>query len=383
MLKSKLDSKIFSALAVFAIFSSTWHTSALAAMPNSPPIVEAGADQTVTSGATVNLLSSASDPEGGKLTYVWSQPLGNYPKVTLTSTTTLNSSFVAPTTDKALRIKLVFAAKDPQKAKAYDVISIFVNPVTPPVVESTTKINDTGVTTCGDYARGHSGVSNNDVVCGLLTDSQNDPVPLGQDGTSGRDITSPSNEDGVKGFSFTKISSSGGTLANSATQWSCVKDNVTGLIWEVKTDDGGLHDKDDTFVWYETDPRLGNGGLPGFERATDYDPTRSDQTCSGFSNGSSSTYCNTKAFVNRVNSASYCGANNWRLPTREELHSLVAYESMPRIDTAYFPLIQTNYYWTSVSYAYLNKHVWTINFQYGGASPWEKYYSYPVMLVHN
>ena len=28
------------------------------------------------------------------------------------------------------------------------------------------------------------------------------------------------------------------------------RDNVTGLIREVKTDDGGLHDKDWTYTWY-------------------------------------------------------------------------------------------------------------------------------------
>jgi len=77
------------------------------------------------------------------------------------------------------------------------------------------------------------------------------------------------------------------------------------------------------------------------------------------------------------------GVNTWRLPTREELNSIVDYETSPRINTNYFPLIQSNYYWTSVPYAYLNKHVWAINFQYGGGSPWEKQYNYPARLVHN
>lgn len=368
-------------LSIISLFSY----SQVYAAKNAKPIVDAGVDQTVYAGDVVNLTGKASDPENDTLFYSWVYPSKKIASLTLLNANTLTPSFVAPDINQPVQVQLAFTAFDTKQAKATDRVIITIKPkiIIPPPVENVTKINDTGVTSCGDYARGHSGISNNDVVCQLLTDSNGDPVPSGQDGVSGRDITAPSDEDGRKGFSFTKIDSAGTALASSATQWSCVKDNVTGLIWELKTDDGGLHDKDDSFVWYESDPRLGNGGLPGYEKASDYDVSRSDQTCSGFSSGNSSTYCNTKAFVTRVNLVGYCGANNWRLPTREELNSLVDYETSPRIDSNYFPLVQNNYYWTSVPYAYLNKHVWTINFQYGGGSPWEKYYNYPVRLVHN
>jgi hypothetical protein len=367
-----------------ALFTTITIPQAYAAAKNLKPLANAGLDQTVYSGDTVNLTATARDPEGENLRYAWEHLGKKIAKISITNASSLNASFVAPNTNKPITIQIIFSAFDPKNAKGVDraAITIQPKPIIPPA-ESLTKINDTGVTTCGDYARGHSGVGNNDVVCHLLTDSNGDPVPSGQDGTSGRDISNPSDEDGRKGFSFTKIDASGAALSSTASQWTCVKDNVTGLVWESKTDDGSLHDKDDTYVWYESDPRLGNGGLPGYERASDYDPSRYDQTCIGFSNGNNATYCNTKAFVNRVNQAGYCGANNWRLPTREELNSLVDYETSPRIDTNYFPLIQSNYYWTSVPYAYLNKHVWTVNFQYGGASPWEKHYNYPVILVHN
>lgn len=351
---------------------------------NTKPVVNAGLDQTVYSGDTVTLSASARDPEGESLSYLWNHPAKKIAKISIDNANSLNASFVAPAFSTKTRIQIIFSAVDPKNAKASDTVFITIKPkpVSPPV-ESLTKINDTGVTTCGDYARGHSGISNNDVVCHLLTDSNGDPVPSGQDGGSGRDISAPNDDDGRKGFSFTKLDASGNALASSATQWSCVKDNVTGLTWEMKTDDSGLHDKDDTYVWYENDPRVGYGGLPGYEKATDYDPSRYDQTCSGFVIGNNASYCNTKAFVNRVNQLGYCGVNTWRLPTREELNSIVDYETSPRINTNYFPLIQSNYYWTSVPYAYLNKHVWAINFQYGGGSPWEKQYNYPVVLVHN
>ncbi|WP_298607889.1 DUF1566 domain-containing protein [uncultured Thiothrix sp.] len=356
------------------------------AAKNLKPIVDAGIDQSVYSGDIVSLNASAKDPEGESLTYLWIYPAKKLPGIDISNANKLNAIFVAPNTNKTVQIQLAFSAVDPKNAKTTDRVIITIKPkpvIPPPTNASITKINDTGVTSCGDYARGHSGISNNDVICQLLSDSNGDPVPSGQDGTSGRDFSTSDDEDGHAGFSFTKIDNTGVALASSASQWSCVKDNVTGLIWEMKTDDSGLHDKDDSYVWYESDPRLGNGGLPGYEKATDYDPSRYDQTCSGFSIGNNSTYCNTKAFVTRVNQSSYCGANNWRLPTREELNSLVDYAASPKIDTRYFPFVQSNYYWTSVPYAYLNKHVWAISFQYGGGSPWEKQYDYPARLVHN
>lgn len=361
-------------------------SNASAAALNAKPVVDAGINQTVYAGDVVTLTASALDPEGELLRYQWKYKARNLASFTIINPTSLTASFIAPATNKAVKIMLIFSAVDPKNAKAADhtFITIKPKPITPPPsVESLTKINDTGVTLCGDYARGYSGVSHNNVVCQLLTDSNGDPVPSGQDGNYGRDLSAADDSDGSKGFSFIKLDASGAALAHSASQWTCVKDQVTGLVWELKTDDGGLHDKDDSFVWHESDPRLGNGGLPGYEKATDYDPTRSDQTCSGFTNGNNTSYCNTKALVNRVNQTGYCGANNWRLPTREELNSIVDYQSSPRIDTAYFPLIQANYYWTSVPYAYLNKQVWAINFQYGGGSPWEKHYNYPVRLVHH
>lgn len=64
-----------------------------------------------------------------------------------------------------------------------------------------------------------------------------------EDAAYGRDADSATNSDtdGHKGFSFTKLDSSGAALADqtqsyATNQWVCVQDNVTGLVWEVKTD---------------------------------------------------------------------------------------------------------------------------------------------------
>ncbi|MCX7086850.1 MAG: DUF1566 domain-containing protein, partial [Methylococcales bacterium] len=170
------------------------------------------------------------------------------------------------------------------------------------------KLNDTGITTCSDE-------TTNGLACPQATHP-------GQDAEFGRDVTHNDNSDGHAGFSFTKISSSGAFLAASATQWNCVKDNVTGLMWEVKTDDNGLHDKDWSYTWYEPDNSK-NGGNAG---------TQTGVTAACGNTGS----CNTAAYVQAVNAEGWCGANDWRMPTRDELSGIAALDRVnPSIDTAY------------------------------------------------
>jgi hypothetical protein len=44
--------------------------------------------------------------------------------------------------------------------------------------------------------------------------------------------------------SYTKLDAQGNELSSNASSWIMVRDNVTGLIWEIKTDDDSVHDKD-------------------------------------------------------------------------------------------------------------------------------------------
>jgi len=198
--------------------------------------------------------------------------------------------------------------------------------VTPKKIATTIgKLNDTGITTCS-----------NATTNGLPCPQAGFP---GQDAESGRDANQATNNDadGHAGFSFTKISRTGQELPASATEWSCVKDNVTGLMWEVKTDDGGLHDKDWTYTWYEPD-NTKNGGHTG---------TQNGGICSGTS------ACDTFAYVQAVKAAGgWCGANDWRMPSVTELHSIADLSGSDQaIDTAYFP--NASYYgqWSGTPYA--------------------------------
>ena len=155
----------------------------------------------------------------------------------------------------------------------------------------------------------------------------------GDAGKNGLKVSQPEfprqDADTVKKFSFTKLDGNGEDLPDSAASWSCVRDNVTGLIWEGKTTDGGLHGNAHTYTWYNSDDDI-NGGREGSGGSPN------DATC-----GNPITVaagCDTEKFVGAVNKAGWCGYSDWRLPAVEELSSIVNYgKSMPAIDPAYFP----------------------------------------------
>jgi hypothetical protein len=207
---------------------------------------------------------------------------------------------------------------------------------------ATGKLNDTGITTC-------SNASTNGLPC-----PQAD-FP-GQDAESGRDATNPDDTDGHAGFSFTKISSTGVALPASAASWDCVKDNVTGLMWEVRTNDGGLHDSKWSYTWYEPDSTK-NGGNAGYQRYKDYAIEQGwnyDNACFGYVAGNANTYCNTHAYVQRVNTAGLCGYKDWRMPTRLESLMIISrdrysdHSNDPPIDTNFFPnMVEMYHTWTS------------------------------------
>ena len=182
-------------------------------------------------------------------------------------------------------------------------------------------LNDTGITWGGEYPSG-----NNTDCTGVAIDAQ--------DCSNDRDVTHNNDSDGDAGFSYTKLDSKGDPLPDqsvtyASTPWACVQDNVTGLIWEVKTNNGGLHNKDDTFTWYNTNPAT-NGDANGTENVS--------TNCFGYDSNTAATYCNTQAYVNRVNNAGWCGASDWRMPTIKELESLVHYGRIrPAIEGNYFP----------------------------------------------
>lgn len=235
------------------------------------------------------------------------------------------------------------------------------------------KLNDTGVRFGGNYPGGN----NADCSAGETVAQQD--CAIGRDALAlAGTLTKVGG--GVAGFDFTKLDSHGQPLANQAasygaTPWQCVRDNHTGLVWEVKTDDNGLHDKDWEYSWYNSDAST-NGGHPGLAQAL----FRSPLECGG-----SLTNCNTEELVAAVNAAGWCGANDWRLPTLVELRGLVDFNidwaSRPSIDTAYFPNLPGDLrIWSGVNANYNLNARWGVDFG-GGGSFSNPDQDFPVFLV--
>lgn len=202
-------------------------------------------------------------------------------------------------------------------------------------------LNDTGITFGGSYPSG------NDTVCNGTTVSQ-------QDCKHGRDFTDNDDTDGHAGFSFTKLDANGNELPASATSWSCVRDNVTKLIWEVKTTDSGLHDAGWTYTWYNS-TGINDAGDPG---------TPSGGACGG----TVAAGCDTEKFVTEVNAVGLCGANDWRLPNRAELSSITNNGTFdPAIDSNYFPNNGSETYFSSTPYVVADS-VWVSSFYNGNTA---------------
>jgi len=91
---------------------------------NIPPVVNVGPDQTVNSGETVTITGVATDLDGTISEYTWSQNAGD--TITLSSTDTATTSFVAPVVTETTVIKLLLNVKDDQ-GKA-DVLFNFYEP---------------------------------------------------------------------------------------------------------------------------------------------------------------------------------------------------------------------------------------------------------------
>lgn len=96
---------------------------------NAAPLADAGTDQTVDPGTSVNLNGSASsDSDGSIASYAWVQTSGT--AVTLTGADTATPSFTAPTSGATLVFALTVT--DNEGASATDSVTVTVNQPAPP-----------------------------------------------------------------------------------------------------------------------------------------------------------------------------------------------------------------------------------------------------------
>ena len=149
--------------------------------------------------------------------------------------------------------------------------------------------------------------------------------------------------------SYTKLADNGTALPDDAVTWAMVRDNVAGLIWEMKDsldltqDYDNPHDADNTYTWYDNNSATngGDAGMPG--AGTD-----------------------TLDFIDALNAANYGGHNNWHLPTPAELLSIANFGvSDPAVDSGFFPNTQASAYWSSTTSAASSDSAWEVEFSFG------------------
>jgi len=133
--------------------------------------------------------------------------------------------------------------------------------------------------------------------------------------------------------SYTKLDENGNDLPDSATEWIMVRDNVTGLIWEKKTDDESIHDRDNKFDWYDA---LG-------------------------------------VFISEVNGTSFGGHSDWRIPSIKELASITDLGKYnPATNTNFFCNTLSSDYWSSTTAAYNTDFAWYVDLDRGHVNYYDK-----------
>ena len=175
--------------------------------------------------------------------------------------------------------------------------------------------------------------------------------------------------------SFIKLDSRGAALPDDAERWACVRDRRSGLVWEVKTV-GGLHDRDHRYAWRVTDATR-NGGEAGAV-------TGPDAQCQAADGATVAALCNTEDFIRAVNDEGLCGYHDWRLPERDELRNLIAFDIAPpgpAIDDRFFPGTVNGPYWSATPSADRVDEAWLVDFWDGDVAFGAKGDTYRLRLV--
>jgi hypothetical protein len=172
-------------------------------------------------------------------------------------------------------------------------------------------------------------------------------------------------------FDMTRLNQDGSENDGSdymSKPWDCVRDNQSGLVWEVKKTEPGLQNINNTYSWYDSDQTT-NGGWAGKANAG---------TCTG-------SNCDTESYIKAINAKKLCGLSDWYLPSRFELNTIVDISVPhpgPTFPKSFFPEALAGKYWTDTTFKTRRASAWIWSFDYGSDSVVEKSEAHSVRLTH-
>lgn len=172
-------------------------------------------------------------------------------------------------------------------------------------------------------------------------------------------------------FDMTRINQDGSINDGSdyaKNPWACVRDNQSGLLWEVKKSEPGLQNINNTYTWYDPDEKS-NGGYAGKANAG---------VCTG-------SDCDTYSYAKAINALKLCGSDDWYLPSRYELNTIVDTSIPlpgPTFPQAFFPESLPGKYWTDTTFRTRRAAAWAWRFDQGGDYVAEKSEAFNVRLTH-
>src|SRR3972149_8970658 len=141
-------------------------------------------------------------------------------------------------------------------------------------------------------------------------------------------------------------------------------DDNTGLMWEIKDDAGGIHDKDTTYTWTDT--------CGGFDLVELSDPdgtlfTMFLDTLNTTCDGAGVTDCVDDSGCGVGEVCGFAGYQDWRIPNVKELQSIVDY-SVFNPSSSVPGLTRTDYYFSATTVAFNNPFAWIFSFSIDGVS---------------
>lgn len=167
---------------------------------------------------------------------------------------------------------------------------------------------------------------------------------------------------GSTGYSLVFKACDASNIATYYDKTECVRDNVTGLIWEGKTTSGlrasnnKYNNLDNTNLL-----QISANNVPSTTALPARSPTQAEIDAPD----------NSVGYKNNVNALGLCGSKAWRMPTKDELTSLRVAGTTSQIDLDWFPNTNLNgYYATSTQFGTQVERACVVQFGAGTVDNW-------------